>query len=165
MGKDASVEAPFTILRDTREKKPWGFKRIYTSVNGKHVHVRNQVQTVHLETGDYSLSGFDNQILVERKSGVDLVSTVAQHRARFVRELERLSEVPYSLVLVEQEWAWCQHYCATQTMMSPRAFDSSILAWQLRYPVKLIFRPTRATAQKTCWKIFDLWWRKFREVE
>ena len=162
MGKDATIESPFTILRDTREKKPWGFKRIYTNEQGVQKRIRTPIQKIFLETGDYSILGASDSILIERKSGRDLVHTVAGRRDPFVRELERLSACDHGLVIVENEWAWCQHYCDTQTMMSPRSFDSSILAWQLRYPVKWLFRPDRKTAQKTAWKIFDLYWRKFR---
>lgn len=159
MGKEATIEAPFTVLIDTREKKPYSFRRMTT---GKQLSVRVKTQKAYLETGDYSIAEYENGCCIERKSVSDLVQTVAQHRDRFVRELERLSEIEHSFILVEGEWATVQLWCAQNSMLSPRSLDSSILTWSMRYRPRWIFRPTRATAQKTCWKLFDLYWRKFR---
>lgn len=160
---DRRLDAEFTVLIDTREKRPYSFRGITTNIRGQQVSVCTQTQKVYLETGDYSLAGHENGIIVERKSVPDIVQTVAQHRDRFVRELDRLSEIEHSFILVEGEWAEVQLWCSRNSMLSPRALDSSILTWSMRYRPQWLFRPSRATAQKTCYKLIDLYWRKFRE--
>ena len=69
----------FTIIQDTREKKPWTF-----SATGS---VRD-VKVVKLDTGDYSIEGMEDSFMIERKSSVDeLFMNLGVQWKRFEREM------------------------------------------------------------------------------
>lgn len=77
-------KSPLTII-DTREKNPYP---IENSISSK------------LDTGDYSLCGFEQIIAVDRKASVaELAHNLIE--PRFKAELERLSKIPHSYLLLE----------------------------------------------------------------
>jgi len=79
-----------TIVIDTREQLPYSFNP-------------DSVGTVRrgLDVGDYSLEGFEERVAVERKSLDDYVGSLIRGRARFLREITRMQNVPNRLVVVE----------------------------------------------------------------
>jgi hypothetical protein len=82
-----SILSSFTILRDTREQKGWSFPG-------------SQLKDVTLKTGDYTLEGFENQIVIERKGSTgELAKNVIE--TRFQKEIERLAEIPHSYIFLE----------------------------------------------------------------
>ena len=76
-----------TIIIDSREQDPLPIKAYPTTVAG-------------LTSGDYSVAGLESLFSVERKSIADLVQSLTTHRARFLRELERLRGYRFSRLLV-----------------------------------------------------------------
>lgn len=92
----------FTILRDTREQKPWRFEEQEATT-----------EDVTLNTGDYSvaeLCDFDEEketyypdFAVERKAGRDFYQSVTRNSGRFRREINRTNDWDSKLrVLVEE---------------------------------------------------------------
>jgi len=91
-----------TILRDTREQKPWEF-------------TQHDVETrdVTIATGDYTLAEFCDhdeendtyypRYAFERKSGDDFISSITREMDRFRREIKRASnwESPLQVVIEE----------------------------------------------------------------
>lgn len=82
------MNKPLTIIIDTREQEPWQF---CPSISCK------------LNTGDYSIVGFENQITIERKSKADFISTISDknRRKRFYKELDRMVNFSAACVIVE----------------------------------------------------------------
>lgn len=78
---------PFTIIIDTREQIPWEF--------GFHDTAKKK-----LDTGDYSIEGFENIVAVERKKSVSELATNLSE-SRFNDVLERLSKIPHSYMVFE----------------------------------------------------------------
>jgi ERCC4-type nuclease len=161
-----AVTTPFTVKIDQQEKKPWEFTG-YTVTRirrGKKIAVPLKVEstTGYMKTADYSLSGYEGSFLIERKSAQDLIKTISCHRDRFKRELKRMSMVPYSYVIVEENWDDVLRTCRDTCKYNPVSLDSTILSMQLRYPTQWLFRPSRRTAAKTAYKLMDLFWRKYR---
>jgi ERCC4-type nuclease len=77
----------FTIIIDTREQQPWNFKN-YTTASRK------------LDTGDYSIEGFENIFTIERKKSVaEIANNITE--SRFVKELERLKNYKHKFLLLE----------------------------------------------------------------
>lgn len=154
-----TIPCPFKIIVDTREQKPWKFEGLTKRVRGEDRPIEVETVRRKLESGDYSIEGMENQIAIERKSASDLISTVFHGRDRFVRELERLSQLKWAAVVVEGEWESTLQKCARETKANPVSLDSSIIAWQLRYSVHFVWRPQRWMAEKTAFKILDRYWR------
>jgi ERCC4-type nuclease len=89
-----------TILVDSRERKPLLFPGI------------KSVRTT-LKTGDYSIRGFTNCCVVEYKSLSDYVKWLSFHDAkRFNSQLERLLDIPHSVVVVGAPLGTRSPYCS-----------------------------------------------------
>lgn len=148
---------PFQIVIDTREQAPFSFEGLEL---GKH-STPMKVETVRhkLDTGDYSIVGYENRICIERKSISDLVSTIFHDRDRFIQELKRMQHMDFSAIMVEADWKDVLYYCALQTQANPVSLDNTIIAWQCRYKTQWFFRPSRYTAMKTTWKLLDRYYR------
>lgn len=67
----------YNIVRDDREKNG------YESFPGEEVVVKR------LDTGDYTIEGFEDVFAVERKSLNDLATSVGYNRLRFENEIRR----------------------------------------------------------------------------
>ena len=79
----------FTIVIDTREQQPYSF--VCAAVRRK------------LDAGDYAVLGREDQIVVERKSLPDFVSTVVHGMDQFRVELEALSRCARACIVVEAD--------------------------------------------------------------
>jgi DNA excision repair protein ERCC-4 len=78
---------PFIIIVDTREQTPWEF--------GYHDTAKRK-----LDTGDYSIEGFEDLLAIERKKSVSELATNLSE-SRFVDVLDRLSKIPHSYMVFE----------------------------------------------------------------
>lgn len=79
------------IVVDSREQKPYKFSTP-TVKKG-------------LESGDYSIVSYEDDITVERKSLPDLVQCCGRDRSRFMKQCNRLIEIKHRLLMVEASWA------------------------------------------------------------
>ena len=148
------------MVIDSREKQPFHFDQIMVRKRGKRIPLCLTAVVDTLKTGDYAIQGLEDKCCVERKSVKDLVSTIAGRRKRFIKELERMQEMEFSAVVVEGNWGDVQRYCDSETNYHPASLDGSILAFNQRYKgTHWYFRPTKATAAKTTYKILDRFWR------
>jgi ERCC4-type nuclease len=78
---------PFTIVVDTREQTPWEF--------GFHNTAKRK-----LDTGDYSMEGFESLFTIERKRSVSEIANNLSE-SRFKDVLERLGQIPHSFMIME----------------------------------------------------------------
>ena len=78
---------PFTIIVDTREQMPWEF--------GHHTTSRHK-----LDTGDYSIIGFEDVLAIERKRSVSEIATNLTE-SRFPDVLKRLSLIKHPFIICE----------------------------------------------------------------
>ena len=85
-----SSAGPVTIVIDTREQEGYSFdSRLAATVRRA------------LPAGDYSVAGLEGLVAVERKSLDDFVSTVIHNRARFRKELQKLTGYRAACIVVE----------------------------------------------------------------
>lgn len=92
---EAAPNAPsITIVVDTREQLPYTF-----SAPG--------VSTLRgtLQTGDYSLLGYETRVAIERKTLNDFVGSITRERQRFMREVERMKTFQSKAIVVEANWS------------------------------------------------------------
>lgn len=77
----------FNVIIDTREQHPWEFETIEKTI-------------AKLDTGDYSLKGFEDLFCIERKASVsEFANNITEKR--YVDVVERLSNIKYSFLLLE----------------------------------------------------------------
>lgn len=74
------------VIIDTREQTPFEFKLSEVS---------------KLDTGDYSVKGFENEFAIERKAVGDAVNSVISDRERFENEMVRASKLKYFAIIIE----------------------------------------------------------------
>ena len=135
------------IAVDTREQKPYRFPNF-------------EVKT--LATGDYSIVGLEDKVAVERKSHADAYASLGGQRARFERELERLSQMRYAAIVVE---------CSLQdfmkapplSRMNPQAAVASILGWSVKYRVCVFFAGDRRHGNALVRQLLEKFWRYHKE--
>jgi len=127
-----SLELP-RIVVDTREQDPWRFSAGVLVLREK------------LETADYSVKGFEDEIGIERKTREDLVNTLIHSRDRFTEELRRMERLAYAAVFVESDLAPIlrgEFYSAAK----PKAVVASLASIMADFGVMVVFCGNRAMA-------------------
>ena len=128
------------IIVDTREQAPFLF-------HGYGFDVERGT----LRTGDYSIAGFTENIVLERKSLGDLAACMTSGRERFERELMRMQEFPSAAVIVEEPLMNIARGLY-RSALNPSSFEQSILAFMIRYRVPFLFGRNRKHAE---WLAFN----------
>lgn len=137
----------FTVLVDTREKRPWSFDNL---------NVKTTDAT--LDMGDYTLAGYENAFAVDRKSLDDLVGSVnpTKGRDRFHRLMKRSTDLyKFAVVIEAPESAMLngEYY----SKMHPNSVKGTINAWSDAYDVEFIFADSRENAQLVTLNLLTQW--------
>lgn len=160
---------PFTILIDQREKAPWKF----TGINDARSFYRPfpvvvPVKYVHLPTADYAIEGHhlpeapSGGMVIERKSKVDLYSTLVHHRDRFEAELKRMSRYRWACVIVEASLEEIATQPPEETRIKPQSVTGAMFALMQRYPsVGWLHAWSRRSAEKIGFRLLERFWRDF----
>ena len=120
------MTSKFIIAVDTREQRPYTFKNIKPPP---------EVVVQTLQTGDYSIAGFESVICVERKELGDLFSSVGTGRTRFEREMIRMSKMDYAALIIESSLSGIFVNPPSRSKMNPRAVFRTLLSWSIKYNV------------------------------
>lgn len=145
----------WSITIDTREQTPWLFQDLKTMTCDFVVSASQQ----GLKQGDYAVAGFEDRLVIERKSLEDLYGTLATGRDRFRRELERISDCcRMGAVVVEADWnaisdpeAYRNNW---RSRMNPQSIVGSIQSYAIRFSkVHWFCMPSRREAE---WTAFQL---------
>jgi ERCC4-type nuclease len=87
------IKAPKAVLLvDTREQNPLDCSRFAGWFGG--------IEKQALALGDYSIAGFEDQCVVERKDLADLVHSLTTDRAVFMSRLRRMASYPQRLLVI-----------------------------------------------------------------
>lgn len=143
-----SDEPPFVIAIDKREKLPFDFSSTGTPTEAKL-----------LESGDYSLLGFEGAVAIERKRPVELFSNFTRHRDRFRREYVRLSQFEYAAVVIEGDLPSCSVRSSEYSSVDPSMVINSLISWSIRYNVHTWFASSRDLAQTLTYRILEKFYR------
>lgn len=143
---------------DTREQSPFSFRGIKADADHAGKTYVVPVVRATLQSGDYSIVGFESQISIERKSHEDLYGTLSRDHDRFVRELERLRTYAYSEVVVEASYAKILTPPAN-SRVSPKAISRGIQSLKLRFPTtQWTLAPDRRFAERYTFQILRKFW-------
>jgi len=107
------------IVHDQREKKPFDIPGVDQTA-------------VHLETGDYTVEGYEDQFAVERKSINDLATSLGSTRENFEAEIERAQSMNEFTVLIEgsrQDIEDDRYY----SNIHPNSVLGTVEKWPLKY--------------------------------
>ena len=157
------VSSPFIVLRDTREQMKYGFPGLRSDkVDGSRI-IQVRVKDIALKAGDYSLEidGVDcsNQISIERKTFEDTFGTLGSGRARFIRELEKLSRLQYAAIVIESSFSGTAKYTPLHSRMSSKTVIRSLIAFSMRYNVHIWFADDRRMAEGLTYRILERFYK------
>jgi hypothetical protein len=96
----------YTIIVDTREGRPLHFPatlEVYDRLLCKITKVTLQEKKVGLSEGDYSLEGFESQVVVERKGSLrEIYSNLLTNDVhRQLKVFQRLQNIPHRALFIE----------------------------------------------------------------
>lgn len=143
------INNDFTIIVDTREQQPWSFEH-YAVANKK------------LDTGDYSIEGLENILVIERKKSVsEFANNITE--SRFKDVVQRLSNIKYAFLLLEFELDDVLIYPVGSNVpkrmwdkikISPSFIIKHLLELQLYHNIKVVFCGDPDNAAKMAEYIF-----------
>ena len=150
------INTDFTVVVDTREQKPWNFV--------------TQASTIHkLDTGDYSIQGYEALLAIERKRNVaEFANNITEKRFKDV--VDRLSKVKHSYILFEFDMEDVVRYPVgsdipkrlwNKIRISPSFILKHILDLQIDQNIKIIFCGNSNNAEKIALSIM----RKIYKME
>jgi len=135
------------IVVDTREQKPYKFEH-------------SMLKT--LESGDYSIRGLEDRIVIERKSKIDAFGSLGKGRSRFEREVKRMSGYDYAAIVIESSLASFLRPPAF-TQMNPKAALNTLISWSVKYGVFIYFASDRRHARALVYRILEKFWKHRKE--
>ena len=142
----------FTIIRDSREKKGcgWNFR---ASANCEGMVIKK------LDTGDYSVEGYEDLIMVERKTIPDLWGSLGQWRTRFMKEMDRALEFPVRYLVIEGTLGDINKGFR-YSKISPEYILATLTSLEIKYGIHVVFTNkrkdiARAYVRKLLAKLFQ----------
>lgn len=155
---------PWSLVVDNREQAPFRFTAIpATAKEGGGLVVPRLVTGRALSTGDYSIEGMEAVCCVERKSLADLFGSVGREHQRFEREFQRMAEMRFSAVVVEQDEYQVLNNPPGRTRIKPEVVLATVEAWAVRYPTKWFFCADRYQAEIRTYRLLDRCYKEFGE--
>jgi ERCC4-type nuclease len=139
----------FLIIRDTREQAGhgWNFRASANCLG---------VEKKKLDVGDYTVSGLEDKLMVERKSLGDLWNTLGQQKnyERFLREMERAKDhrlkylvIEATLAQVDSGYKWSK--------VSPANLHAKLISLQVNHNLHVIFAGREDKARTWTRRLFD----------
>lgn len=122
-----------TLKIDSREQLPYRFE--------------TASEVGALACGDYSITGLENHISIERKELGDLINCLSHDRARFEKELLKGKALDYFAVVIEASLSDLANG-KYRSKMNPRSAMQSLLAFSVRYRLPIFFCENRAYGQR-----------------
>lgn len=125
-----------------------------------------------LDAGDYSISGIEHLVVVERKSLADFYGCLTGGgRERFENCLHRLAAIRYPLVILEANTDDLFRrftYVAAggvpmQSEVEPLVAQNSVLSWQGRFRIPILPCGDRSGGARMTLQHLDLIWRMHRK--
>ena len=115
------------ILIDSREQQP---------IFGTRLPKGLTVRTEKLDTGDYSIAGFEKHFCIERKMISDLISFCTTERDKTKLKLERMSKMEWAGLIVEaKESEIYRPYL--NSSVSPEVIRQSLVSFSIRWGIHI----------------------------
>lgn len=112
-----------------------------------------QLKSRALETGDYSVmlgdATYEDEIVVERKANLDeIAGNFTNGRERFEREMIRAKAGGIKVFLIVENASWTDIFLHNyRSELKPQSFAATLLSWQARFNLTVIFCKPSETAQ------------------
>jgi ERCC4-type nuclease len=149
------IAVPFVILVDQREGLPYSFRGLRADADKERRMLDVRTRTEYLITGDYTISGMEDRIAIERKSLSDLFGSCGGGRERFQAEHERLSTMEFSAVVIESSLSEMLRNPPATSRMLPKSIFRTSLSWPIRYGVHWIWAGDRRMGEICTFRLLE----------
>lgn len=161
--------ANFTIICDTREQAGFSFKNMTADKKEGGGTIIVRTKKFGLETGDYSIEGYEERFSIERKSMEDLFGCIGGDRKRFAGpggQLDRLNQLDVGHMVIEADWMHIMKGIQT-TGLNNRAVSASVASWTLKYYPKVHwwFMPGKRSAELMAYRLMAYYHKTQKEIE
>lgn len=148
------------VVRDDREKKPYSFDS---------VPVNFTVSTARLETGDYTVAGFEDVFAIERKSIPDLIQSVTWGRKNFEAEIQRAQSFAEWAIIIEGVPSDVNKYIQKArrrygAKVHPNQVHGTVNGWNKHKGANFIWAGSREEAEIMTYEKLDRWYGKFYSI-
>ena len=135
-----AVKLPVVII-DSREQMRLDFSNL-------HIRGVKSLDVIRhkLDEGDYSFSGFEDKVFIERKSVGDLYGSIFQGRERFEREFDRVVEKNYEyryLIIESTPFAFAQYMEFHKNLIQFNSAFATLMSYAQKYNLKIRWCKTR----------------------
>ena len=146
----------FKVIVDTREQQPWDFEYV-SHANRK------------LDTGDYSVEGYETLLCIERKKSVSEIANNVTEK-RFKDVIERMKQFKYSFLILEFDLEDIYRYPVGSNVpkrmwnrikIGPSFIIKNLLEMQLKHGIQVVYCGDAANASKIALTLM----RKVYELE
>ena len=160
-GEIKKALSELTIIIDSREQVNFHISSWLDGKGIKHI-------TRALETGDYSamLDGetFEDEVVIERKANIDeIAGNFTAGRERFEREMIRAKANGIKVFLIIENASWhdimLHNY---HSQLKPQSLIASLLSWQVRYNITVMFCRQDETAQLLYATLYYWAWNRLK---
>ena len=151
--KPFSFPEGFVLIIDTREQLPLFSNPVLKGL----VMVRDTLQN-----GDYSIKGFENRIMVERKQVSDLISYVGRDHKQTRAKLDRCTGYDFRAIAIEAAEA---DLLSSQLYASvpPETIRQALASFEVRYNIHLYYSRDRKDIERWILDRFVKYFRQKRE--
>jgi hypothetical protein len=171
---------PFDVLVDDREiisGGAWLFKNIVGDSKENYRPLEISTKVARMKTGDYSIVGMEDLIVVERKALSDCYSTLSSRRDDFEAEHARMADIRRHCidvtggaiqspchVVIEADWATIIRKQNIRSNLAPMAVLGVASHWSMRYGVQWWAMPGRRAAELWAFWLLRNFWRQWRHL-
>ena len=132
------------IITDTRENCGYLFK---------NKEAEAKIVMKKLDVGDYSLEGYENEIVIERKRINELFGNFAGDRERFMREVERMEKIPYKFLLIEGSFRDLVEMKKLPGKVSIKLVVATLISLMIKHNIKVVFAGSPKLAEQLVYRI------------
>lgn len=157
------VTEPYVIVVDDREKAPYFFTGFCADVKEGGGRLVVPTKVARLETGDYSVEGWEGKFAVERKSLEDLYGSMTQRRENFKAEIQRMSYLMYTALVIEAPMGVIARGNPNSQWGSkaqPKAIFRTLLFWSTVHRIPVFPCENRSMAEAVTFRLLRYWWKK-----
>ena len=121
--KPFNIPDGFSLVIDTREQLP-----LFQGTEYENLPVERRA----LKHGDYSVAGYENNIMIERKMIGDLTAYITANREKTIKKLEAMAKLEWKGLALELEEI--ELYLPKMfTKVPPEVFRQTLVSWEIRY--------------------------------
>ena len=138
----------YTIVVDTREQLP--------------LWKGNKIERKKLDVGDYSISGHETRIAIERKSLPDLFGTLGKGHKRFKAELARALDYDYFAIVIDGSYssAYNKDFSgAFHSKMRGYVITSILFTLHMKYKIPFFFSNGRTESKRIIKELFNAYYK------